>query len=291
MKACLQWINSSVPEKINYFKCYNRRSGHDHLWHLGHHAVISRSVWSGSLLLYTWHGSLWEVGHSCSVDVTTCVSHKRPGMRKVGMGQFYFQQEGQEWLQCCPLWRVELTSSSCWKRGIFFLVPEDAWSTGYFPAGMTTQQESFSASFCGIDGDCSPPMCVISGLLAWCEQDVFFWKALLKSVDQKITFLILAGMYPPFISSSWYHVKYPLLFATPIWILGMFPCQDVLFLEKAMPLEEELVNQTSSLHARESERNFIRPNIAVLLTRYMCSRELPLGSWFPSSPKQIHKSN
>ena len=24
MKACLQWINSSVPEKINYFKCYNR---------------------------------------------------------------------------------------------------------------------------------------------------------------------------------------------------------------------------------------------------------------------------
>ena len=24
MKACLQWINSSVPEKINFFKCYNR---------------------------------------------------------------------------------------------------------------------------------------------------------------------------------------------------------------------------------------------------------------------------
>ena len=24
MKACLQWINSSVPEKINYLKCYNR---------------------------------------------------------------------------------------------------------------------------------------------------------------------------------------------------------------------------------------------------------------------------
>ena len=24
MKACLQWINSSVPEKINYFRCYNR---------------------------------------------------------------------------------------------------------------------------------------------------------------------------------------------------------------------------------------------------------------------------
>ena len=24
MKACLQWINSSVPEKINFYKCYNR---------------------------------------------------------------------------------------------------------------------------------------------------------------------------------------------------------------------------------------------------------------------------
>ena len=24
MKACLQWINSSVPKKINFYKCYNR---------------------------------------------------------------------------------------------------------------------------------------------------------------------------------------------------------------------------------------------------------------------------
>ena len=47
MKACLQWINSSVPEKINYFKCYN--------WMRNLHKFILKHYGIGSLrLLRDW---------------------------------------------------------------------------------------------------------------------------------------------------------------------------------------------------------------------------------------------
>ena len=76
---------------------------------------------------------------------------------------------------------------------------------------------------------------------------VFLWEVLLKIIDQKITFLILAGMYPPFVNSTCYHGMYPLLFCHLLSIPA-HSHQDVLFLELAMPLEEEVVSQGSSPH-------------------------------------------
>ena len=146
-----------LPHQANWGRC-------DHLWCL-----------SGCMPYPDW-GSLGSCCHTHDPDsngrlgtpragISICPPNKRPGTRKVGMGWFYFQQQGQELLQHCCLWGEGLT--------YFFQPLEDR---GYHPypigclvhcippAGRITQQESFPTQ---------GHLCVISGLLTWCEWACF----------------------------------------------------------------------------------------------------------------------
>ena len=81
MKACLQWINSSVLEKINFYKCYNRmRNLHKWLTSLcvgawGHPVTSSQLTssicqgqsGSGHYQVHHW-GLVWVYISSISLD-------------------------------------------------------------------------------------------------------------------------------------------------------------------------------------------------------------------------------